>query len=705
MKNAVTKLMLDLNGRAPMPRVPLKQGDEASRQIDVTLYVNGTLYDETSPARIYTRRPDGEPFYNNITGGVTVGELSYTFTSDELAVAGRGYAEIRIMNSAETQILSSFPFELDIVPSVYSDDALLGTDNGSAFKDYVDAAKNAAQAAENAAQEAEDAAQEAAAALDGKFPVQTQDIAAGAVTEDKLADGVKEKIQNALVKKQVDELPNPDEPIVLGGRSIRYTRSGPGTNNLLETSWVDLDEAVNLTPITDTKQIRFKLTVNHLQGEKSGFYGGGIRLRNHNEDSDKVSLPMAGKTWEDGEESEVIYSLDDFTPADSVSWSRIDQIMVFVYSNGELPYGSISFNELQFIDTNAISENAIYIVPSDDPQAGDAHDEYMYIDGAWEKIGGSLADGEVTTQKLANGAVTEDKLSDGAVTVEKTDFAGRKWVFKSVEGELWANYTQESGSTSTGTISTPGGGNYLLYPNTVPQDPSRAFITLHGSSMKAVALSDLAEVSCSDTSYSHGLLLQVPPEYYEFELSIQPEHTSAAGEDTAYYTACSVEEERLLVDGLLVMEENLRDGAVTTTKLADGAVTADKLADGVLDSAGVVQTGTATLTCTSGAASEKFDCSYCKIGNMVTLRGSGYNITTTWGTGVTFTGLPFPCQGVSGFVWKSTSSAGFWGFGYLSGNSLNICKEIAYSPYEGSKTDLTGPYDGTGFTVTYITGS
>ena len=695
MKNAVTKLMLDLNGRAPMPRVPLKQGDEASRQIDVTLYVNGTLYNETSPARIYTRRPDGEPFYNNITGGVTVGELSYTFTSDELAVAGRGYAEIRIMNSAETQILSSFPFELDIIPSVYSDDALLGTDNGSAFKDYVDAAKNAAQAAENAAQEAEDAAQEAVAALDGKFPVQTPDIAVGAVTEDKLSDGVKEKIQNALVKKQVDELPNPDEPIVLGGKSAGYSQGGPCSNNLLETSWVDLDEEVNLTPITDTKQIRFKLTVNHLQGEKSGFYGGGIRLRNHNEDSAKVSLPMAGKTWEDGEESEVIYSLDDFTPADSVSWSRIDQIMVFVYSNGELPYGSISFNELQFIDTNAISENTIYVVPSQDPQTGDAHDEYMYIDGAWEKIGGSGLSGLVDTEHIA----------DGAVTPEKTSFV-------EIDGYIIGGTGGGDLSVSTGEsakVSVQAGFPYMLYDTTGAMDPPDTMQVRYydedGSLLSYQLITNLPVVYPDDMTFNKGWLVVPPRRASKLNVMLD-------GLDTkeTYYYLYPLKPKNLSIPGLkledgTIQTSTLADGAVTTAKLADGAVTADKLADGVLDSAGVVQTGTATLTCTSGAASEKFDCSYCKIGNMVTLRGSGYNITTTWGTGVTFTGLPFPCQGVSGFVWKSTSSAGFWGFGYLSGSSLNICKEIAYSPYEGSKTDLTGPYDGTGFTVTYITGS
>lgn len=425
--------------------------------------------------------------------------------------------------------------------------------------------------------EAQDAADEAQQAK--QAAVQAKDQA-----ESLLADRV--------MKKEVDKLPTgpvtPDGgPYVIGKRSNSFTTHKSGANQtLLITNWFDLDRTANLSPVSEAKRLRLTVNVTRDDGQQtaSSFKHGEIQIRNRDNDDRqaKYRLNNNSYSWQYGDNVFDI-PLTQFVSKGTgytISWESMNQINVYTYGPANVACTMV-VSDVQLVETDTIAENTIYVVPSQDPRAGDTHDEYMCIDGAWEKLGGSGLSGLVETEDIANEAVTEDKLADGAVTAEKTDFAGRKWVFKSVEGELWANYTQESGSASSGTISTPGGGTYLLYPNTVPQDPSRAFITLHGSTLKAITLSDLAEVSCSDTSYSHGLLLQVPPEYYEFELSIQPEHTSAAGEDTAYYTACSVEEERLLADGLLVMEENLRDGSVTTGKIADGAVTLSKLGQDV----------------------------------------------------------------------------------------------------------------------------
>lgn len=171
-------------------------------------------------------------------------------------------------------------------------------------------------------------------------------------------------------------------------------------------------------------------------------------------------------------------------------------------------------------------------------------------------------------------------ITDGAVTPDKTDFAENRWTFGDVEGDLYAAYSKAGGSVSTGTIFTPGGGNYLLYPHTIPAEPSIVYITMHGDNVKAVALSDLTEILCTDYNYSHGLLLQVPPEYYEFEMSVQPPHSDF--EETAYYTVCSVQDEKLLIPKLMVEEDNILDGAITMPKLGNNAVTTEKLADGAV---------------------------------------------------------------------------------------------------------------------------
>lgn len=158
MEKVLTKIALELNQRNIPQRIMMKQGDAQSRTIEATLYSNGQLYNVTTTARIYVCRPDMEPFYNDVSGGIKNGVLTYTFSSDELAVAGIARGEIRIMESEEAKVLSSFPFILDIERSVYSDDALLSTNNGTVLQGYVQEAKNAKMSAAASAEAANTAA-------------------------------------------------------------------------------------------------------------------------------------------------------------------------------------------------------------------------------------------------------------------------------------------------------------------------------------------------------------------------------------------------------------------------------------------------------------------------------------------------------------------------------------------------------------------
>lgn len=158
MEKVLTKIALELNQRNIPQRIMMKQGDAQSRTIEATLYSNGQLYNVTTIARIYVCRPDMEPFYNDVSGGIKNGVLTYTFSSDELAVAGIARGEIRIMESEEAKVLSSFPFILDIERSVYSDDALLSTNNGTVLQGYVQEAKNAKMSAAASAEAANTAA-------------------------------------------------------------------------------------------------------------------------------------------------------------------------------------------------------------------------------------------------------------------------------------------------------------------------------------------------------------------------------------------------------------------------------------------------------------------------------------------------------------------------------------------------------------------
>lgn len=915
--DTVQNIILDVSKGENQARVSIKKGDANKWLWRFCLVDDGQPLDLSwaKSACFRAEKPDGKKIWNPcvIRGNV----VEYTVTGQTTAEAGTLTGEVELTGgyydsdgNVVGEKLTSACFTIQVLEHTVSDGELTSENEFGAL----------------------DEMQAAIAALDDKFPVQAKDLAAG----------VKEKLQNALVKKQVDELPegpaSPNgEEIVLGKRSKPCTYHMNGKNQtLLTTNWLDLDAPADLTPLSSSKRFRAVVILTRDDGQTidSTFHDGALRFRSKSSQPDEVEYSLSGHEWKCGY-NQLDFPVTDFSQSYQ-HWDSIDQVTVFLYKTGTVA-ATMKVESIEFVDTSVgIAENAIYIVPSDDPKAGDAHDEYMYIDGGWERIGGrgrsglaytaDIADGAVTTPKLADGAVIEDKLAAGAVTADKLadrSVRSEKIAAGSVTPEKTsfvqtAKYTEKAYVAhfyitmgSSGKAEVESLRPYLLYDETGQMKPPQTMqIQYYNSEDQILSwqlVTNLPLVRPENTVHDKGWLVTPPsgtaklclamidedvkPIYYalyslDAELTIPglrleegsvglaqlsdeaagrlngalhkiktdtlpPGTPAKLGERTQSYTGVNTAGSNLLttnwialdgtadltplaasrhirmkvtlsgpsgqsvsfndgqiqlrdssddanqvkyslanhvwkvgentldipltafapadspswqqmnqvmvyvyassttagssitvseialVDLLNGIDENaiyivpsddpkagdeydeytfidykwekiggsLADGEVTTQKLADGAVTAEKLADGVLDSAGVVQTGTATLTCTSGAASEKFDCSYCKIGNMVTLRGSGYTITTTWGTGVTFTGLPFPCQGVSGFVWKSTSSAGFWGFGYLSGSSLNICKEIAYSPYEGSKTDLTGPYDGTGFTVTYITGS
>ncbi len=153
-----TKMTFDVSRRTVPQTLVLKQGDRMTRTLSGTIVGGGEIIDATSlSAAIYVRRPDGEVLYNTIPGGVANGQFDYTFTASELAVTGTGYAEIRLLNSDETKVLSTLPFALRIERGVYSEDALLATNSGTKMQEYVDAAKDAADRAESAADDVTDA--------------------------------------------------------------------------------------------------------------------------------------------------------------------------------------------------------------------------------------------------------------------------------------------------------------------------------------------------------------------------------------------------------------------------------------------------------------------------------------------------------------------------------------------------------------------
>lgn len=138
-----TKFEIEMSGSTKQYMVSAKQGDRATRYVEVTLLSAGEPYSipEGSSVTAYIRKPDRKRVYTacSFSGAVVTLEL----TSQTLAAAGTARCEIEVKSADLEQVITSVTFEIEIEPMVKDEDAVISGDEMSVLdrtlKQYADA--------------------------------------------------------------------------------------------------------------------------------------------------------------------------------------------------------------------------------------------------------------------------------------------------------------------------------------------------------------------------------------------------------------------------------------------------------------------------------------------------------------------------------------------------------------------------------------
>ena len=121
----------------------------------------------------------------------------------------------------------------------------------------------------------------------------------------------------------------------------------------------------------------------------------------------KLVSAMAGKGITDASEVDINASLDNtsYGKVSTIINAIISKIQTIVSEISSITSGKLNRSVVPTLPTTDISEHTIYLVPKSTPTSNNAKDEYMYVNGAWEKIGDTEVDlsGYATTAALNTG--------------------------------------------------------------------------------------------------------------------------------------------------------------------------------------------------------------------------------------------------------------------------------------------------------------
>ncbi len=121
----ITPIQIELYGDTKHYLVSAKQGDRATRFIQVELMAYGLQFEIPTDAVVYAniRKPDKKFCYNECV--VENNRVMVELTNQALAAAGTAYCDIEIRRAEDFEILSSASFTIEIEESMRDESAIL----------------------------------------------------------------------------------------------------------------------------------------------------------------------------------------------------------------------------------------------------------------------------------------------------------------------------------------------------------------------------------------------------------------------------------------------------------------------------------------------------------------------------------------------------------------------------------------------------
>lgn len=133
----ITSIQIELYGETKFYLVSAKQGDRATRFVEVELMMYGIQFEIPPDALVYAniRKPDKKFCYNECA--VENNRVMVELTNQALAAAGTAYCDIEIRRASDSEILSSASFTIEIEESMRDESAILSCNEMTALDNKV----------------------------------------------------------------------------------------------------------------------------------------------------------------------------------------------------------------------------------------------------------------------------------------------------------------------------------------------------------------------------------------------------------------------------------------------------------------------------------------------------------------------------------------------------------------------------------------